>query len=430
MAELDDIVRVDITAETQQVAQAGFGVPMIASNHDLFADRVRTYTSLESVTDDGFLSTTPEYKAASKMFAQSPRPSRIKIGKRTRRSTMAYTLTPTPRDDATYVVKVDGVEYAFTSGTSATATDIVAGLTSALAGATSVVASGTATLILTAANVGGWFDVAPDLSLFSVKATHADPGIEDDLGEILLADSDWYALVLTTKSAAEIEAAASWTEANGRLFCAATSDTDVTGSGSGDIASTLKASAYERSWVVYHPAPGAFADAALFGRCLPTDPGSITWKFQQLAGVPVVALTPSQATNALGKNAMLYVSRAGVGVTMEGKAASGEFIDNRRFLDWVSARIQENVFGLLSRSKKVPYTDEGVLGIVAMVEEVIKQGVTVGGFAPTPEPTVTAAPVADQPINDRLAREYRGVSFSATLAGAVHSVNVRGTVTV
>lgn len=430
MAELDDIVRVEITAETQQVARAGFGVLMVASNHDLFADRVRVYTGLESVVADGFTSSTPEYKIASRAFAQNPRPARIKIGKRARPSTMAYTLTPTARDNTTYVVKVDGAEYAFTSGAVATATDIVTGLKNALAGVTSVVSSGTTTLVLTAAVVGGWFDVEPDLSLFAIKATHADPGIEDDLGEILLADSDWYALVLTTKSAVEIAAAASWTEANGRLFCAATSDTDVIGAGAGDIASTLKASKFERSWVIYHPTPGALADAALFGRCLPSDPGSITWKFQSLAGVPTVALTPSQSANATGKNAMLYVSRAGVGVTMEGVAASGEFIDNRRFLDWVAARIQENVFGLLARSKKVPYTDEGVLGIVSMVEEVIKQGVVVGGFAPTPEPTVTAAPVAGQPVNDRLAREYRGVSFAATLAGAIHSVNVRGTVTV
>lgn len=430
---LGDIVTVTITSSTTQVERAGFGVPLILSNHSLFTDLVREYTTLAGMVSDGFTSVTPEYKAANAIFAQSPRVSKVKVGRRGTPSTLKYTLTPTAADDTLYRVTINGADYEFTSGTSATAGDIVTGLIAAInvtANDDIVTASGTTTLILTADAAGVWFDMDADVSMLAIVCDNSATDLADDLAAIVLFDADWYAIVSTSKSTAEITAIAAWTEANDRLFVASSSDTGIFGSGDTDIASAMETLTYERTAIVYHPNPGQFADAAWLGRCLPLTPGSETWKFKTLSGVSAVSLTPTQRTNVLGKNAAVYMTVGGVNMTEEGVVASGEFIDNVRFLDWVAARIREDVFTLLANSDKVPYTDPGGLGIGAVVNAVLLEGVTAGGFAADPEPVVTVPRVADQSTADKLARKFSGITWTATLAGAVHSATVTGTVSV
>lgn len=80
MAEISSIIRVNITAGTRSVTQAGFGVPLILSEHSEFAGRIKFYSSLSGVTDD-FATTDPEYLAAQFMFTQDRRPARIAIGR-------------------------------------------------------------------------------------------------------------------------------------------------------------------------------------------------------------------------------------------------------------------------------------------------------------------------------------------------------------
>lgn len=428
-----DIVQVTITAQTTQVTRAGFGTPLILSNHSEFTDLVREYRDLDGMIVDGLGSGTPEYKAANAIFAQSPRPEKVKIGRRGTPSTLKYTLTPTAKDDTDYRVTINGVDYIFTSGTSATAGDIVTGLIALINVSTTdniVTASGTTTLVLTADAAGVWFDLEADTSLLAIACDNAATNLADDLAAINLFDPDWYAIVSTSKSAAEIAAIASWAESAKRLFVAASNDTAIFGAGSSDVASTLKTAAYDYSAVIYHPTPGAFADAAWLGRCLPLTPGSETWKFKTLAGVPAVSLTPSQRANITGKNAAVYTTVSGVNMTQEGVTASGEFIDNRRFLDWCAARVAEDVFSLLANADKVPYTDAGAVGVGSVIKAVLDEGVAVGGFASTPEPTVTVPKVASQSTGDRAARKLAGIKFTATLAGAVHSVNIQGVVSI
>lgn len=429
---LSDIVNVLISSETTQVTRAGFGKALILSPHALFDDLVRTYSQPADMVLDGFATTSPEYKAASALFAQSPRPSSVKVGRRANKPTLRYTLTPVVANAKAYKIKLRGVEYSVTSDADATATEICDALRTALGSPSGITLGGTTTLTLTASAAGGWFDVEVDPATFASACDNADPGLAADLAAILLFDNDFYAVVSTHKSAAEIAAIAAWAEANGKLFCAASSNTDIIGSGSGDVATTLKTAAYARSWVLYHPAPGAFADAAIMGRCLPLDPGSETWKFKTLAGIPATKLTPAQRTNALGKNAMVYLTVGGVNITEEGKVAAGEFIDVIRFRDWVAARLQEDVFALLARSDKLPYTDAGGQGLASVVEGVLTEGVLAGGFSSDPgrEPVVTVPLVADQPSADRLARKFGNVRWRAFLAGAVHSVQINGTISV
>ena len=82
MAKISDVVSVTITRETKSVAQAGFGIPLILGPNGAFGvNKVRDYSDLEQVAVD-YATTDDEYKAANALFAQTPRPEKIKIGVR------------------------------------------------------------------------------------------------------------------------------------------------------------------------------------------------------------------------------------------------------------------------------------------------------------------------------------------------------------
>lgn len=71
------------------------------------------------------------------------------------------------------------------------------------------------------------------------------------------------------------------------------------------------------------------------GHRFPYVPGSSTWQFKTLTGVPVDSLTATQKTTLKSKNINYYVSLAGISVTQGGaKTAKGEYIDVIHFLDW------------------------------------------------------------------------------------------------
>jgi hypothetical protein len=79
---LDDISTITVTTTGAGVTRAGYGVPMILSyDTTVFgSDRSRTYNSLSEVSED-WDANTPEYLAASAIFAQSPRVTEIVIGR-------------------------------------------------------------------------------------------------------------------------------------------------------------------------------------------------------------------------------------------------------------------------------------------------------------------------------------------------------------
>lgn len=78
---LNDIVNVVITRQTQQVTEAGFGIPLILGTNVNFTDRIRFYSSMDEVAVD-FAPNTKEYVASQDIFSQEISPDRIAIGRR------------------------------------------------------------------------------------------------------------------------------------------------------------------------------------------------------------------------------------------------------------------------------------------------------------------------------------------------------------
>ena len=80
--KIDDVVQVSVSTSGPVTSRNAFNTGLIIgkSNHITATERVKIYSSLESMLDDGFLATDPEYKAAVLYFGQEPRPQKVVIG--------------------------------------------------------------------------------------------------------------------------------------------------------------------------------------------------------------------------------------------------------------------------------------------------------------------------------------------------------------
>jgi hypothetical protein len=81
---IDDIVRVTVQLSGMPAPRSGFNCGLILGETQAFAapERVRLYSSVDSMLDDGYASADPEYQAAAIYFAQSPKPIRVAVGRK------------------------------------------------------------------------------------------------------------------------------------------------------------------------------------------------------------------------------------------------------------------------------------------------------------------------------------------------------------
>jgi hypothetical protein len=255
------------------------------------------------------------------------------------------------------------------------------------------------------------------------------------LNDILNLDIDFYAVACTDRTVGIVQAIANWAQANMKIFGSSSNDPNIIGQAPGDdvtsIAAYFQDNNLTRSFCLYHEdAAEEFPECAWMGNVLPLAPGSETWKFKTLVGVQPSMLTTNQTNNALGKDCNIYTYVGGIGITQNGTMGSGEFIDIIRGIDWLQSIITINVFGLLAKSPKVPYTDAGIAAIESEIKRALQQGIDQNFLSNNPFPVVTVPLAANVSTNDKNNRILKNVTFTATLAGAIHSVTINGTLTV
>ena len=299
----------------------------------------------------------------------------------------------------------------------------------------------TGTIILTSQDLTKTFTINVTANILSlqkglqVENLIASDPVQDDLNAIQASSSDWYGLALTSRAIQDIISTADWTQARIKLFGTCSSELAIINETANDdqtsLAYQLFSAGYTRTFLMYHQdADDDFPECAWMGRCLPLEPGSETWKFKQLRSISYSNLSTTQQINATTKSCNIYTFVGGFGMTAEGVVSSGEFIDIIRGIDWLTARIQEFVFFVLINNNKVPYTDTGITMIEAEVRRALDLGVTNNFLASDPQYTVTVPRAASVSPTDKANRILKNVNFQATLAGAIHFVQIRGVVTI
>lgn len=357
-----------------------------------------------------------------------------------------------------YQVTIDGTAFRFTSDATATATEIRDGLQALIiAGgysASEVVDNGAdaldfsfashagADLRETTEGGGATMALSSEVTAYrllsvgaastglTIKDLTADPGVATDWAAIIAEDPDFYGVGLDSESENEIAALAALVETQRMIFVASSIDTEVTDSGTTtDIGSDLQDAAYDRTALLQANYNSQYAGCRWMGKMLPKDAGSATWAYKTLAGLTVNTFTAAQVTALDAKSVNHYTSLGGVNVSRYGYAASGEFIDITRGVDWFQARLQERIYGLLVNNDKITYDQAEDLfraEILAQLEEAAKRGLVAPDTDDTPW-VVTIPEPADISAANKALRTYPDIEFSATLAGAVHKTTITGT---
>ena len=427
---LDSLVQVTISKLTTAPTRVGFGTPLVMGFHTVFPERSRIYTAVADMVTDGFATSAPEVAAVTALFSQNPRPASAVVGRRENPTDMDVKLTPIVKDSTAYDVTINGVKFTFVSDASATDAEITTGLETVInAGGEPVTAvDNVGTLSLTADVAGVLFTLEVDRVLLTQDDETAEAGIVADYLAIQADNDDFYAVLPTSHATLEIEALAVTIEAQAKIMLATTADDDVlTGVG---LMASLKTSGFVRTITMYHPKPHQYGGAGWAGQLLPLDPGSATWKFKTIAGLDVVKLTATEQDNVTDENGNIYVSVAGISITCNGVSASGEFIDITRGIDEFAQRLQERIFAQLANLPKVPFTNQGIAIIENEIRGQQQDAIDSGVFAADPAPTVTVPDALDVSSTNKAARLLPDVSFTATLAGAIHAVEIAGTVSV
>lgn len=442
---LSEIVNVSIQAGTVNPARRGFGVPLLLMYHDAWAtDEVREYTSFSSVASDfpaDSATTRTVNLAAAAMFSQDPRPSSIKIGRLAAPQTgQATTIDITDMATNTAiqgtVTSPDGtattIDVAWNTSKALTLADLDTAL-DAITDLTCAVPVGD-TVTATADNPGEQFYYSFTTDGVDVRDVTDDWDYDDRLTALLDVDAEFYAVIVENNSPKNMDKVARWCLANDRMCGFGAQYTKPAQFKSSEFTAGADYTALlanDSAWGLFTAEPrSTFKEAAWFSNMLPRDPGSATWAYKTLEGIGADTWTPAERATIEGSahKANHYAAEANVGITRPGKAFGGEWIDVVRGLDWLKARLEERIFAALVNNPKIPYTDAGLAILVGEVrgqlQEAEDRGVIDSGWS------VTITPAASQATADRAARIVRGLDFTARLAGAVHTVNIAGTVTV
>ena len=434
------IITVSISRQSSTVARAGFGVGLImgAAAVAVFGAGVyaKEYTSAAALLTDGFVITDQEYLAALAYFSQSQKPTKVVVGAYTPVATVKSVTYEGTLSVGSVSIVVNGVTFteAYAVSQNATMTALAAKVQAGAAIATCTWTDGTKVLLLT--SIAG-----VDISISSIGladwtsaaialGTQPTSSFATSLASIREQNDSWFCLYLAGYGYADALAAMTSIEALSRMHCLTVYDYRATVSGDTiNLAAINEANNYANTFAIYSDT-AQHLGAAWMGLCLPYDPGSETWKFKTLSGVTASALTETQATNLEAVKCNWYAEIGGVDITSEGLVGSGEFIDVLRLVYWTESRIREGIYGRMTSLAKIPYTDVGFSIIDSEIRQVLRQGIANGGYIDDENLAVSVPKRADISSVDAGLRKLPDVTFYATLAGAVHSVAVEGTVSV
>lgn len=173
--------------------------------------------------------------------------------------------------------------------------------------------------------------------------------------------------------------------------------------------------------------------AALVGDAAGREAGSFTYKNLILKGIEAQELSDAEIEAIHKKGGITFVSKAGDNVTSEGKVVGGEYIDIIDSEDYIIQQMAYRTQKVLNSTAKVPYTNNGIALLESVAIDVL-QGAFNNGMIATkedgsPDYSVSYALREDTTEENRAARKYLGGTFAFALAGAIHYVEITGTIT-
>ena len=482
------VVDVQVNFTPQAIPTLRFDTLLIMGDSPVIdtGEAIREYNSINAVAED-FGTNAPEYNGATAFFSQVPQPAVLFIGRWAQAAThgrltggvltsqqqmMSNWTTITTGGfkvtlDGGTATDVTGLNFSAATNLNAVASSIqtaVRALGAPFANATFVwngqsfvLGSGTTGVTsqvsyLQAPATGT--DISAQLMMTSSTAIRTTAGIAPEQPVDALVRTDglgWYAATFcasVTLTDAQHLACSAYIEAaeDKHLYGISTAEqTCLDPANTTDIGSTAMLGHYYRTviqWSLTNP----FAICSFFGRALTVNfEGSnttITMKFKVEPTVFPEVLTATEATTLADKRINVYAQyRNGAAITQEGIVSGPAYFDEMHGLDWLSNRIQNDLFNVLYTSPKIPQTNPGVHVLVTTCDASLSQGVQNGlvaagvwnapGFGELHQGDTlhngwyTFANNVDlQSQADREARIAPLIQIAVKLAGAIHFADV------
>ena len=476
---ISTVVKVAIQISTKPVGARGFGALLFltdehSSTFNLDApvnvlagsERVRKYVNLDGVLQDWNVN-SEVYKAAAAFYAQGA--ADFYVGLADPKNTAAALHSGTPVQLSTiqavtaggFSITIDGVvqnltglNFSAAANLPGVATILGAKITNATVAfdnsaqkfiITSKKTGAGSSVSFASADIGG--TIAALRLGTSTGATQVTAKTAESVVEALAAcrenDVTWYGIDLHKKwrDTSQVVQAAEYAEANKLIFFNTTNNLQTLNStATDDIASQLKAKTLMRTLTHFSSHVEEYPSSAVAGRAFIVNfegvNTTITLFLKRLPTITAEPLTPNQNKILKSKNANALVDIGGNNVYSDSRMADGTWFDIVHGTDWLQARIEYDVFARLYTAKKIPYTDSGISMIMQAAEQGLRQAVTNGLVAPGNDQegnylplgyVMNYIPVSQVAPSDKQARIYRGLSFKAVGAGALHGVEIDGT---
>lgn len=441
------LTNINIGLQNVSVSRQGFGIPLFASSHRYFPERVRSYTSLSAVAKD-VPTESNAYKAAQAYFGESPSPNVVKLGRREANLELSVATGATGASFTIFASEA-GTTYSLDVTVTgevdetAVATAIAAAIEADLDIGDLVVASATGDTVsidVTGPSNEFWVKTLSEELTESYTSTETAPelinAIEDE-------DSDFYFFSSDDHTETFVLAAAEDIEARLKMYFFSVQEasalTPYTEGAATDILGKIIDGGYNKTkGFFHHNADSVFAEATHVAMNAVYRAGSVLW-----SNVPVTLspsqdpstgrpLTSTQKTYLESRNASYVERAAATGVTTSSnivrnnKVASGEWISNIRGKDSLEVDLSATYLELLLSQKgsKIPYTEAGISLLRATCQSVLELYVLRQFIKPNYK--LEFLPASQISNSDRQAGVYNGGSFAAELQQGILFVDVSG----
>lgn len=426
------IAQAIISLQSSGITGQGFGIPLFIAPHINTFDKVVSLASMEEVAEL-FDPISASYRAAQSFFANTPRPSIIKIARQDADFSVTYASGTT---SASLVVKFleNGVQQ--TQAVDATGADANAVATSVetiLAANASLSALITVTVtgstVLIEPTVYGTVTVEKDLSELGSTTTLSNlQSITDTYNSAVATDPDFYFVTAADKTKATRDALSLAVSASSRIyFTSILPGTDL----ATEFGSPVTGVDENRVVVIMHQDAASHPECSVIGYQAAYDAGTLTWSNLRVNLAFSKDLVGNNISTSLKgdleTNKISYVDNiGGLAVLRGGKVLSGESIDTIRGRDSLISDIKVSLTNLLinQQGTKIPYNDSGILLIEVNVRRVLETYV-LRGFI-NANYTMNFLNEDRVPLSDKQQGIYRSGSFTAELSGAINTVSITG----
>lgn len=261
-------------------------------------------------------------------------------------------------------------------------------------------------------------------------------------------DQDWYFIVVddVLRDTAAVLGLTTWVEAKNKMAIIDSNAVGTEDSANTTVIAAAKKNLVERTAVFYHTDAtqyGAIALAAKLSTFNFDDANqAYTAKFKDLKNVTPLNLGSSKIqaitgfspgvgqSSSLGHMANCVVDIGNQYFVVEGSTLTQNvFIDEIHATDWIIARTEEALLGILLNNKRVPFTDQGMEQLASAARSVMRTAARAGLVAEDLNPETglyepavifTIPSVFDVPESQRKARIAPAIEVRFRYAGAVH----------